>query len=267
MTQPGTEQGAEPSRRVRFLEMPEVENLEPHKRSEIEGRESPDVALPPSAFVKPFGTYWGSSYWTKWATIAYALEHLEVEPDARVLDVGCGSGWTSLFLAEAGYRPLGLDISTATIQTAAGRARRWGVKADFAVGDMDQFEIGEKFDAALVFDALHHSTRPAAVVGNVARHLEPGGWVLFGEPSVLHAWSPGARRASREQGWIERGVSVRRLKRDCESAGLANFRRFWEGTGPYGNRWRAFGWQLARLIGGNFAVAPQASVWLAAQRR
>jgi hypothetical protein len=118
----------------------------------------------------------------------------------------------------------------------------------------------------LVYDALHHSARQRAVAANVARHLCPGGWALFGEPSWLHAVSPAARRTTRDLGWIERGIRIRSLRRDCVACGLGEFRRFFEPTGPYERRVRGFGWQGLRLVAADVAVAPQASVWLAAKR-
>lgn len=89
---------------------------------------------------------------------------------------------------------------------------------------------------------------------------------MFGEPSWLHAISPEARRTTRDLGWIERGISLSLLRRDCRRAGLHETRRFFEPTRPYESRTRDFAWQLVRLRGANLAVAPQVSVWLAARR-
>jgi hypothetical protein len=91
--------------------------------------------------------------------------------------------------------------------------------------------------------------------------------MIVGEPSWLHNISPDARRVHRQHGWIERGLTVRHLKRDCRGAGLGGFRRFFEGTRPYEGRVREFSWQAIRLCAANVAFAPQASVWLAAQKQ
>jgi SAM-dependent methyltransferase len=220
----------------------------------------------PHTFIKPFGPNWGSHYWTKWAVISDILCRLSIEPPASVLDVGCGTGWTSVFLAESGYQVFGVDVAPAVITIAHRRASRWGHRVRFKVADMNEFELGEKFDAVLVFDALHHSEHPEAVVANIARHLKPGGWVIFGEPSWLHEFSPHARKTSRERGWLERGIKISSLKRVCRKAELDGFRRFFEGTGPYEGRIRAFTWQLGRLVAANFWLAPQSSIWLAAEK-
>lgn len=238
----------------------------PNKIAEVEtAQASLDRGLPQS-FRKPFGAPWGTEPWLKWATIADALDRLQVGDGQTILDLGCGSGWTTLFLAEAGYSPTGVDLAPASIQMAMMRAERWGARADFQVADMDVLDLGREFDAVLVYDALHHTARQAQVVANVARHLRPGGWALFGEPSWLHALSPDARRTTRDLGWIERGVSASLLRRHCRRAGLRETRRFFEPTRPYESRTRGFAWQLVKLCAANLAVAPQVSVWLAARR-
>jgi 2-polyprenyl-3-methyl-5-hydroxy-6-metoxy-1,4-benzoquinol methylase len=165
----------------------------------------------PHSFRKPFGAPWGTEPWLKWATIADVLDRLEVREGQTILDLGCGSGWTTLFLAEAGYRPTGVDLAPASIEMATTRAERWGAPASFEVADMDVLDLGREFDAVLVYDALHHTARQAQVVANVARHLRPGGWALFGEPSWLHALSPEARRTTGTSG----GSSGASLCRSC----------------------------------------------------
>ena len=244
----------------------ERDELEPNKRAEMETALESLRRGEPHLFRKPFGSPWGIEPFLKWATIGHALDRLGVRPGAEILDLGCGEGWTSVFLAESGYVPTGVDLAPARIEMAIARAARWGVTATFEIADMDALRLGRRFDAVLVYDALHHSARQRVVVANVAQHVRPGGWVLFGEPSLLHAVSPAARRTTRELGWIERGIGIRGLRRDCARAGLCDFRRFFEPTRPYQSRGRGFGWQAIRLAAANVAVAPQASVWLAARR-
>jgi SAM-dependent methyltransferase len=235
-------------------------------RHEIEDAQRAFDSGRPETFIKPFGPHWSSSYWTKWAAVTEILQHLEIWPPTTFLDVGCGTGWTTLFLAEAGYSAMGLDVAPAHIRGGQLRAQRWHVPAEFIVGDMESFELGRQFGASLVFDALHHSKNADLVIANIARHLDPGGWVIFGEPSWLHKLSGEARETVKTHGWVEEGVPVSSLKRNCRRAGLTNFRRFFEGTGPYHRRLRGFGWQLIRLVAANAWVAPQASIWLAAQK-
>lgn len=238
--------------------------MEQNKLDEIESAQRSFDQGAPETFRKPFGRHWGSTYWTKWATVTHAINSLGLPEDARVLDIGVGTGWTTLFLAEGGYKPLGLTLAPAAVEIANLRAKRWNSSASFTVGDMEHMVFDSEFDLALVFDALHHSERQAEVIRRIGLALKPGGWVLFGEPSLLHNISPGARGASTSLGWIERGISTRALRRDCSQAGLTHFRRFFEGTSPYESRYKGFLWQLIRLTAANIAFAPQSSIWLAA---
>src|SRR5262249_29494041 len=75
----------------------------------------------------------------------------------RILDVGCGPGWTSLFLARAGYDVTGVDISERMIDIARERSVHDNTPAEFHVGDMEDLDLGRyDFDGALFFDCLHH---------------------------------------------------------------------------------------------------------------
>lgn len=98
------------------------------------------------------------------------------------------------------------------------------------------------------------------------RHLKPGGWVIIGEPSLLHLISPEARRVTREEGIIERGLTAHSIKKDLKNCGFQNLKRYYEGTHPYNSKISGFLWQLIRLIGANFVFAPQSSVWCIAQK-
>ena len=190
-----------------------IPDIEQNKLDEIATAEASKHELKTTR--KPFGQPWQAAYWGKWQTITFALDSLGLPEGASILDIGAGVGWTTVFLAEAGFRATGTDIAPANIEIARERARRTNVGAEFAVADMETMDLGQQFDAVCLFDALHHSARPATVVKRVAQHLAPGGWAVFGEPSWLHGLSPGARRTSRDLGWIERGVHVRALRRDC----------------------------------------------------
>jgi SAM-dependent methyltransferase len=234
---------------------------EPHKQAEVTSRTPQFMAHEAS---KPFG--WDPAHFVEWATIAHMLDAVGAAPGAHVLDIGCGSGWTTLFLAEAGYDALGYDLVPANVELCRERAQRWGSSARFDVADMDELPGGDAADVALIFDALHHSLRQPAVLAGVARRLRPGGWLLVGEPTWLHRLSPGARATTRELGWSERGLTLRGLRRDLRAAGFGETRRFFQPTSPYESRVRGTAWQLARLVGAGVLVAPHGHYWVAARR-
>jgi SAM-dependent methyltransferase len=213
---------------------------------------------------KPFG--WSPAHFVEWATIEHMLQAIALAVHSLIIDVGCGSGWTSLFLAEAGYRVIGYDLVPANVELAESRAARWSSSAQFAVADMEALPAGEAADAALIFDALHHSARQRQALSSVASRLKPTGWLLLGEATWLHRFSGEAHSVTRERGWLERGIAMSQLRSDLRAAGFGEIRRFFQPTSPYENRLGGFAWQAIRLAAANAWVAPQSHLWLAARR-
>ncbi len=122
------------------------------------------------------------------ANLAVALA---LPPGARILDVGCGSGWLCEFFARFGYDVTGIDISPDLIAMANERLRKITYGADhetgldyrFLVHDIEVAALDESFDAIICYDALHHFEDEHAVLSNLAAMLEYGGqlFVLEGE--------------------------------------------------------------------------------------
>jgi 2-polyprenyl-3-methyl-5-hydroxy-6-metoxy-1,4-benzoquinol methylase len=216
--------------------------------------------------MKPFGLQWETAWWLKWALVHHAFRVLDVPAGGSVLELGTGTGWMALLLAEAGLEVVGVDIAPANVELARAQSTRWGGDASFEVADLEELSLPRRFDAVLVFDALHHLERPEEAVRRAAAHLNPGGILLVGEPSWLHRISPHARRVHREKGWIERGMTLRQLKSCCRGAGLGSFHRFYESSRPYDRRALGFAWEWILLAAANVWVAPQRSIWLAARK-
>jgi SAM-dependent methyltransferase len=154
---------------------------------------------------------------------ALALEVLQqVAPaGSSVLDLGCGPGWTSLFLSRAGYDVTGVDISERMIEVAQQRAEQENAPARFLVADMEELALPwADFDAVLLFDSLHHCPGYAQVLRRAHEHLRPGGHLLLLEPSWLHRYSPSARLATRLCGVTELGFTRRGLARELRRVGF-----------------------------------------------
>jgi SAM-dependent methyltransferase len=152
------------------------------------------------------------------------FQHL-LPAGARILDLGCGAGWTSQFLARAGYDVVGVDISEHMIDMARQRAERDGVQACFVVADMEELDLDRHdFDGVLLFDSLHHCPDYPRVLERACGHLRPGGHLLLMEPSWLHLLSPHARKMARHYGVTELGFTRWGLRRTLWQAGFERVR-------------------------------------------
>lgn len=106
---------------------------------------------------------------------------------AQVLDVGCGTGTTSLRLARLGFRVTGIDISDARIAEARERAPVAGVSVTFLQGDAEALDFRpESFDAVCCTAILHHLPDVERDLVKFRRLLRPGGSVLATEPGLLN---------------------------------------------------------------------------------
>ena len=141
-----------------------------------------------------------------------AVMHLLPPPPARILDLGCGSGWTSLFLARAGYEVVGQDIAPDMIACA----RRASEKHDlpnltFVDGDYERPPGGDHFDCVLFFDALHHAVDERRALQTAFEALRPGGLCIASEPGEGHAQSASALEAVERFGVTEKDMPATKI--------------------------------------------------------
>lgn len=137
-----------------------------------------------------YGEDIGSNGWMTADELRLFIDRLGLDHASRVLDVACGSGGPSLFIAHStGARVTGVDVNEAAVSTAGQAARERGLEglADFHVVDAGAplpFETGS-FDAVLCIDAINHLPGRGAVLEDWCRLLRPGGRLLFTDPIVV----------------------------------------------------------------------------------
>jgi 2-polyprenyl-3-methyl-5-hydroxy-6-metoxy-1,4-benzoquinol methylase len=177
--------------------------------------------------------------------VVLELFHRSLPPGGSILDLGCGPGWTSIFLARAGFDVMGIDISERMIAIAQERAAEENVSVTFHVADMEDLNLEQRdFDGVLLFDALHHCPHFGRVLQGAAGHLRDGGHLLLMEPSWLHRYSPHARATTRRYGVTELGFSRRQLNRELRQAGFQRLTQWHDGGPPFRG---AGGWLWANL--------------------
>jgi SAM-dependent methyltransferase len=104
---------------------------------------------------------------------------------ARVLEIGCGAAQCSRWLAGAGARPIGVDISLAQLRHARALDRRTGAAVPVLAADAARLPLrAGSFDLACsAYGALPFVADATAVHREVGRVLRPGGRWVF---SVTH---------------------------------------------------------------------------------
>jgi SAM-dependent methyltransferase len=129
----------------------------------------------------------------------WGREPLALSPDElagqRVLDLACGSGRITPWLAERGARMTGVELSAGLLaQARAAEADRpLGIR--YLDGDATdtQWWDGVPFDGVLCHMALMDIDDLAGALATVAAVLAPGGWFSF---SILHPCFPGGEAES-----------------------------------------------------------------------
>jgi SAM-dependent methyltransferase len=107
----------------------------------------------------------------------------KLERGARVADIGCGHGSSTILMAEAFPNStfIGSDYHPESIETARARAAEAGVKAEFEVAPATQYS-GSSFDLVTTFDALHDMGDPVGAARRVRESLAPDGTWMVVEP-------------------------------------------------------------------------------------
>ena len=96
--------------------------------------------------------------------ILYGMIQRYCPASARILDVGCGPGWSDLFLASVGYNVTGVDNEERLIGAARDLATRLGVASNFEVGDaFDLSPFHGRFDLVYSCGVLEHFDRDVTV--------------------------------------------------------------------------------------------------------
>jgi SAM-dependent methyltransferase len=110
------------------------------------------------------------------------LLNLAIPGDARIAEVGCGTGQMSLYLARADRIVIGADLTRAALLLGAAAARRFGlVGVHFVETDLRQPGLkAGAFDVVYSSGVLHHTPDPRASFARLVQLARPGGTIVLG---------------------------------------------------------------------------------------
>jgi 2-polyprenyl-3-methyl-5-hydroxy-6-metoxy-1,4-benzoquinol methylase len=133
-------------------------------------------------------------------------ERLAAEPPARVADLGCGTGWSSIAMALAypTIRVEGFDLDEVVVTRAASNAAQAGVadRVRFRVVDVAKLGAEDPHDLVTVFEALHDMALPVEALGVARRLLAPGGSAVVADERVGDAFAlPTPEQERYAYGW------------------------------------------------------------------
>ena len=134
-------------------------------------------------YVEPGRTNWSTTEVT-WGIWDMPERDLQLLPDdvagQDVVELGCGTGYVSAWLARRGARPVGIDNSPAQLETARSFQKEFGLEFPLHLGNAETtpFDDGQ-FDGAVSEYGAALWADPYAWIPEAARILKPGGWLLF----------------------------------------------------------------------------------------
>jgi tocopherol O-methyltransferase len=140
--------------------------------------------------VSPFYySLWGQhihhGYWirgdeSKETAQIQLIEHVarlaNIQPGARLLDIGCGFGGSSLYLArQYGVSATGITISPVQVEMANRDAQKQNLGATFLLMDAEALQFSEPFDVLWSLESISHYQDIPKFFSSAAKFLKPGG--------------------------------------------------------------------------------------------
>jgi SAM-dependent methyltransferase len=133
-------------------------------------------------------------------------ERLGAGPPARVADLGCGTGWSSIAIALAypGVHVDGFDLDEASVAQADGNAEQAGVadRVTFAVRDASDPSLAGQYDLVCAFETIHDMADPVGALRTMRALAAPDAVVLVADERVAEVFTaPGDAIERFNYGW------------------------------------------------------------------
>jgi SAM-dependent methyltransferase len=170
------------------------------------------------------------------------LSLLQVAPQTRFLDVACGSGWWTHFLAKLSLTVVGIDISPDMLALTEERLRLDGIatlesdtfdRVKLLLHDMEAAPLPTdlRCGVAVLESALHHFVNPIQTLRNIAASLDDDGLIVILELSSDGHGDPNYYEVMERYDTLERPYTRDQLLAILQFAGLAEYQFFYPMNG------------------------------------
>jgi tocopherol O-methyltransferase len=155
--------------------------------------------------------YWVRSDETKEQAQLQLIEHLaalaNIKPGSRILDIGCGLGGSSLFLAKKFHASVtGITISSVQVEMAKRAAAEQHLDANFLLMDAEAMIFDHQFDVLWSVESISHYQDRQKFFDSAAKFLKPGGTFAITDWFKKENLTPAETRRLIEP--IEKGMFV-----------------------------------------------------------
>lgn len=114
--------------------------------------------------------------------LLFSLSHFSHNSMPRVLEVGCGAGFSVKYLDGRYSEYMGVDYSKGLIELAEKLNTQPSVS--FKCVNIKDFNDPKKFDLIFMVGVLHHFDNPVEVLQHILTLLKPGGKIIANEPQA-----------------------------------------------------------------------------------
>lgn len=160
-----------------------------------------------------------------------SLKGIEFTDQTRVLEVGCGAGFSVKYLDKPYNSYVGVDYSQGLIDYA--KKYNGSSKAEFICANIKEYRPEEKFDVIFMIGVLHHFDDMQGILSYIVSFLKPGGVLVANEPQSSNFFIQGLRklRTKLDRSYSDDQVQLlpEDLKRLYESVGLEKVQVFGQG--------------------------------------
>ena len=138
----------------------------------------------------------------RWLPAVPALHaRLQADPPARIADVACGYGHSTIAIARGYPKVLvdGIDLDEPSIDAARELLLASGLENRVAFDHRDAADpdLTGRYDLVTLFEALHDMTQPVDVLKTLRAMLAPGGCVFVADEKTMERFSPDAGETER----------------------------------------------------------------------